>query len=79
MKLFRVLDDTDGSPQRDPESGKVSTPINRVETFYAAENIEAVWSHIEWMRRDPERTVVLVAEVAPTITVIPLLDRPEGK
>lgn len=70
MKLFKVLDETDGATTREPGTGKVSTEIIRAETFYAAESIEAVWDHIAWMRRDPERTVVLVAEVAPMVEVI---------
>ena len=72
MKLFRVIDETDGATTREP--GKSSTEILRLETLYAAESIEAVWEAIAWMRNDPERTVMAVAEIAPMVAIIPQRD-----
>jgi hypothetical protein len=68
MKLFRVVTQEDGLTTK--ESGKSTTNIIQLDHRYAAENIEEVWLAIEWLRDDPERTVLAIIEEAPAITVI---------
>lgn len=68
MKVFRVVTEHDGSTIK--ETGKSSTEIIREEFRFAADTIQQVWDEIEWLRSDPERTILAVHEEAPAITVL---------
>jgi hypothetical protein len=58
MKVYRVVVEHDG-------------PIAPEHVYrYAAESIKDVWAAISWLLDDPERTVVLIMEEAPAITVL---------
>lgn len=68
MKLFRVCTEYDGKSIKD--SGTTRTELLREEILYAAETMTDVWEAIEWMRLDPERTLIALVEEAPAITVL---------
>lgn len=68
MKVFRVVTERDGETAR--ESGRVSTELVREDFRYAAETMQEVWAAIDWLRNDPERTLVALVEEAPAITVL---------
>ena len=68
MKVFRVVTERDGETTREP--GKTSTELVRETLLYAADTMQEVWDAIEWLRSDPERTLVELVEVAPAITVL---------
>lgn len=68
MKVFRVIVERDGETTREP--GKTSTEVIRDSYMYAANDINAVWASIEWLRNDPERLVVAIVEEFPAITII---------
>jgi len=68
MKVFRVVVERDGETTKEP--GKVSTELVREEFRYAAETMSEVWDAIDWLRNDPERTLLAVIEEAPAITVL---------
>lgn len=68
MKVFRVIVERDGETTREP--GKTSTEVIRDSYMYAANDINAVWDSIEWLRNDPERLVVAIVEEFPAITII---------
>jgi len=67
MKVFRVVIERNGATTKEP--GKVSTELMREEFRYAAETMQEVWDKIAWLRNDPERTLLVVHEEAPAITV----------
>lgn len=70
MKLFQVKVETDGATRK--VDGGQSTEIVCETFYYAAMSFEAVWERgIKWLRDDPERQLVLIAEVAPMVSVIP--------
>ena len=60
--------DRDGEATR--EHGRRSTEIVREEHRFAADTMQQVWDAIEWMRHDPERTLIALVEEAPAITVL---------
>lgn len=69
MKLFEVIFEEERETKREP--GKATTPIERVQMFFAACLIDEVWTAVDWIRTGgPERTLISVAEVAPAVTVI---------
>ena len=68
MKVFLVVVENDGETTREP--GMVSTEIKRMDIRYSAESIEQVWNAIEWLRNDPERTIMAIVEESPSITVL---------
>lgn len=68
MKVFRVVTERDGETTRGP--GKTSTELVRETLLYAADTMQEVWDAIEWLRSDPERTLVELIEAAPAITVL---------
>jgi len=70
MKVYRVTTERDGVTSREP--GRTSTEVLQEHHYYAAETIEQVWQAIDWLRSDPERTVLGVIEVLPALTVLPL-------
>jgi hypothetical protein len=69
MKVFRVVVERDGNTINEP--GVVSTEVRQDNYRYAADTIEQVWDAIDWLRNDPERTVIAVVEEFPAITVLP--------
>ena len=76
MKLFQVTTDRDGNTVKAP--GISETEIIYETLYYAADNIEDVWNHISWIRNDPERVLIAIAEAAPQVTVVkPEARRPE--
>ena len=70
MKVIRVVTERDGKTTKVP--GETSTEIVREEFHYAADSIEQVWESAEWLREDPNRTVIAIIEQIPAITVLPL-------
>lgn len=68
MKVYRVVTEQDGRTER--IDGGTSTNIERAEFRYAAETMQEVWDAIDWLRNDPERTVIAIIEEAPAITVV---------
>lgn len=60
--------DRDGEATQ--EHGRRSTEIVREEHRFAADTMQQVWDAIEWMRHDPERTLIALVEEAPAITVL---------
>lgn len=69
MKLYRVVTEQDGPSHKDEERQLV-TKILRSEYRYAADSIQEVWDEIEWLRIDPEITVIALIEDAPSVTVV---------
>lgn len=68
MKVFRVVTEYDGKSIKD--SGVTRTELIREEILFASETMIDVWEAIEWMRLDPERTIVEISEAAPAITIL---------
>ena len=68
MKVFRVVTERDGATTK--ELGKTSTELLREEHRFAAETMQEVWDAIDWLRNDPERTLLAMIEEAPAITVL---------
>ncbi len=69
MKLFQLQWEEDGETTKEP--GRTSTKITRHTAYYAASSMLDVWDATKWIREDPERTYVSLAEVAPLVTVVP--------
>jgi hypothetical protein len=67
VKLFRVVTERDGAKTKEPGT---STEIVREEFRFAAESIEVVWKAIDWIRHDPERSLIAIVEDAPMVTVL---------
>ena len=68
MKVFRVVTEYDGKSIKD--SGVTRTELIREQILFASETMTNVWEAIEWMRLDPERTIVEISEAAPAITIL---------
>lgn len=68
MRVYRVVTDRDGATTKEP--GKTSTEIIREEHRYAATSMQQVWDAIDWLRNDPERTLIAVIEEHPAIMVL---------
>lgn len=68
MKVYRVTTERDGVTTREP--GRTSTELQQDHLYYAAGEIQQVWSAIDWLLRDPEVTVMGVVEVLPALTII---------
>ena len=68
MKVYRVVTERDGEITKEP--GKTSMELLREEHRFAAETMKEVWDAIDWLRNDPERTLLAVIEEAPAITVL---------
>ena len=68
MKVFLVVFENDGETIREP--GRVSTEIKRMDIRYSADSMEQVWNAIEWLRNDPECTIMAIVEESPSITVL---------
>lgn len=68
MKVFRVTTERDGDTTKEP--GKTTTEIKRESLLFAAETIGRVWVAIDWIRQDPDLTIVEIAEVAPAIHLV---------
>ena len=68
MKVYRVVTERDGATTTEP--GRTSVELVREEFRYAANTIQRVWDAIEWIRNDPERTLLAVVEEAPSIDVL---------
>ena len=74
MKVFRVVTERDGLTTKEP--GKTATELIREEFRYAAETMQQVWEAIDWLRNDPNRTLLAIVEDAPAITVIEVPVKP---
>lgn len=68
MKVYRVITERDGSTTK--ADGTTSTEIIRMDTRYAANNMEQVWDAVKWIRDDPEQSLFAIIEEAPQIDVI---------
>ena len=68
MKLFRVVTERDGATTKEP--GRSSTEIVREEFMFAAASIEVVWQAIDWIRDDPERSLMAIVEDVSMVTVL---------
>jgi hypothetical protein len=68
MKVYRVITERDGETTKEP--GKRETELLREEWRYAADTMQQVWDAIDWLRNDPERTLLAIVEEAPAITVL---------
>ena len=62
------MTERDGTTTKEPY--KVSTELVREEFRYAADTMQQVWDAIEWLRNDPECTIMALLEEAPAITVL---------
>lgn len=69
MKLYEVKYEEDGQTLKAP--GISETEIKRCSLYYAAESLVEVWEATEYLRKDPERRYVSIAEVLPAVVVIP--------
>ena len=68
MKLFQVTTERDGNTVKAP--GVSETEVIRDTMFFVANSIDEVWSHIGWIRDDPERELIAISEAAPAVTVL---------
>lgn len=68
MKVFQAIFECDGLTVKAPGVSETST--RRESMLYAAKNVDAVLKHIKYKLRDPEKTFVSLAEIAPLIQVI---------
>ena len=68
MKVYRVVTERDGATIKEP--GRTSVDLVREEFRYAANTIQRVWDAIDWLRNDPERTLIAVVEEYPSIDVL---------
>jgi hypothetical protein len=68
MKLFRVVFEKDGKTIK--ELGKTSAEIIRTEIFFVADTMDEVWQGIEFIRNDPEKTLIAVIEDQPAVFII---------
>ena len=69
MKLYRVITERDSHVYIN-DSGKGVTEILRKEHRYTADSIQDVWDAVEWLRTDPEVTIIAIIEDAPLVTVV---------
>ena len=68
MKVYRVVVERDGSTIKEP--GRTSVELVREEFRYAANTMQRVWDAIDWLRNDPECTLIAVIEESPSIHVV---------
>lgn len=68
MKIYRVITERDGQTTKAP--GGSSTEIVRLDYYYGADSISAVWDAIAFLRNDPEVDVLGIALQIDAVTVL---------
>lgn len=68
MKLFRVIAERDGKTIKEP--GITSTELIQSSYYYCAETLQKVWDATDWLRNDPEVTVLSLSEVVGGVTIL---------
>ena len=68
MKLFQVQYEQDGASYK--EGHKSVTDIDRITVSYCAGDIKQVWNEIEYLRIDEGITIISIAEVLPSVTIL---------
>lgn len=67
-KVFCIVSERDGKTTKQP--GCITSALERQERRYAAETIDDIWAHIDYLRNDPEENIIAIYEEHPSIIVI---------